>query len=66
MSSEIESIIRSPAEKVIICGEKTLKLPMGILLNNNSDKEVVCIPDGLSTNAATYGMIKIYEYVSKY
>lgn len=61
LSTEIESIIKSAAKKVVIGGKKQLKLPMATLLENNSAKEVVCVSDDIAANAATYGMIKIYE-----
>ncbi|MBQ7901787.1 MAG: 2-dehydro-3-deoxygalactonokinase [Clostridia bacterium] len=62
LCSEINNIIKSDADKVVIGGKNELKLPMEYLIKNNSDKEVVCIDEKTSANAAAYGAIKIYEY----
>ncbi len=63
LSAEIENIIKSAPNKVIIAGKKQLKLPISILLNKNSDKETECVGDDVSEFAATYGMVKIYGHV---
>ena len=65
MCSEINNIIKFNVEKVIMGGKKQLRLPMEYLIRKNSQKEVVAVGDHLSANAATYGIIKIYEYREK-
>ena len=61
LSCEIENIIKSSANKVIIGGKKELKLPMAHILKNNCKKEVVCLDEKTTGFATTTGMIKIYE-----
>ena len=61
LSCEIENIIKSSANKVIIGGKKELKLPMAHILKNNCEKEVVCLDEKTTQFATTFGMIKIYE-----
>ena len=62
LSAEINNIIKSAPNKVVIAGKKQLKQPMSILINKNSDKETECVADDISKFAAAYGMVKIYEY----
>lgn len=59
---EIDNIIKSPVKKVIIGGKRQLRIPIELLLKNNSDKEAVCVDEDTATYAATYGMIKTYEH----
>ncbi len=61
LSSEIENIIKSSVQKVIIGGKKELKLPMAHILENNCKKEILCLGEDETRFATTFGMIKIYE-----
>ena len=62
MCSEINNIIKSDAEKVIIGGKKQLRQSMEYLIKENSGKEVIAVSDNESLNATANGIIKIYEY----
>lgn len=62
---EIENIIKSGAKKVIIGGKTQLKSVMCYLLKEFSKSEVIIVPDNISDNATTFGMVKIYEYSKK-
>lgn len=61
LSPEIESIKKTSAQKVVIGGKKQLKLSISLLLKSNCEKEIICVDDDIAKDAATYGMIKIYE-----
>lgn len=62
LCSEIENIIKSGAKKVIIAGKAKLKDLMCYLLKEFGEGEVISVPDSVSDNATSVGMVKIYEY----
>lgn len=62
LCNEINNIIKSKADKVIIGGKKQLRQPMEYLIKANSQKKVIVVDDHISTNATTYGVVKIFEY----
>lgn len=65
LSQEIENIIRSTAQKVIIGGKMQLKAPMKQLLEANCDKDIITVADEITDNAAAFGAVRIYEYSLK-
>lgn len=62
LQNEVDNIIKSNANKIIIGGKKELKTPTAILVRKNSDKKVVEIPENITAYATAYGAINIYEY----
>lgn len=61
LSAEINNIIKTQKENVVIVGKHPLCIATEILLNACSDKKVARLADERSSHAAVYGMIKIYE-----
>lgn len=61
LSCEIENIIKSPAEKVVIGGKNQLKEPTAILLKINSTKKIEKVSEEIAGNATVYGAVRIYE-----
>ena len=61
LAPEIENIIKSPAERVVVGGKNQLKDPTAILLKTNSTKQIEIVSEEIADNATVYGAIKIYE-----
>ncbi len=61
LAPEINNIINSSANKVIVGGKNELKLPTIMLLKNNSDKLVETVPEKNAELATAYGCVRIYE-----
>ena len=61
LADEIENIINSPCQRVVIGGKNQLKEPTSILLKQNSKKTVCALSEETTDNATVYGAIKIYE-----
>ena len=65
LTGEIQNIIRSAADKVIIGGKSQLKDPTALLLRMNCDKQIETVPDESSDLATAYGCVRIYEASGK-
>lgn len=61
LSSEIENIIKSSANRIVIGGKSQLKEPTALLLKMNSSKQIEKVSNELATNATVYGAVRIYE-----
>ena len=61
LAPEVNNIIKSDAEKVIIGGKKQLKEPTAILVRQNSSKQVETVCEEVTDAATTYGCIRIFE-----
>lgn len=61
LAPEIENIINSNAKKVIICGKEELKTPTAMLVRKYCDKEVREVCADVALNAATIGIVRIFE-----
>ena len=62
LCQEIEYILSIPQEKVIIGGKAQIKMPMEILLKQNSNKEIIALDEEITKTATAKGIIKIFEY----
>lgn len=62
LAAEIDAIIASPIPRVIVGGRAQIKHATVALLKKFSKKETVTVSDERAENAATRGMIRIYEY----
>lgn len=61
LSSEISNIIKSQAQKIIICGKAQLKKATSMLLEKYSPKSVFVADEKMCDNAPSYGAVRIYE-----
>lgn len=62
LMSEVENIIKADVKKVILCGKRELKVPMGMLIVAGSEKCVTIVDDAVTENASAYGVIRLYEH----
>ena len=62
LQSEIDNMIGSEAEKIIVGGKSELRRPISILLSEYSDKEITEVEDDITGHAATYGIIRLFEF----
>ncbi len=62
LQPEIDELINSPAEKIIIAGRKQIKEAIAELLGEITDKAVITVPEEIVKSATFEGMVKIYEY----
>lgn len=62
LSAEIDAIIASPVRRVIVGGRAQIKHATAALLQAFSTQEILTVSDEHAANAATRGMIRIYEY----
>lgn len=62
LCGEITEIIRKNPKSVILGGREQIKNAMCILLENNSDCEIIQIPNERASIASSLGMVKIFEY----
>lgn len=61
---EIQNIIKTSVQKVVISGKKELRSPFSALLSNNTDKEIIEIEDSIADNATALGAMRLYqEYI---
>lgn len=61
LAPEIDNIIKSPAERIVIGGKPQLKEPTFLLLKMNSAKQIEKVSAGIAEHATVYGAIRIYE-----
>ena len=61
LAPEIDNIIKSPAERIVIGGKPQLKEPTFLLLKRNSAKQIEKVSAGIAEHATVYGAIRIYE-----
>lgn len=64
LCGEILEIIKLNPNRVVIGGKKQIKKAMCEILSQNIKCEIVCVSDASADEAATLGMIKIFEYGS--
>lgn len=62
LSDEVEQILRSMPEKIVIGGQRNIKTAMAALLKTVSDFSVEIVSDEDAENAASLGAVEIYEY----
>ena len=62
LHDEIEEVMQYDVKKIVIAGKKQIKEALRILIQNVSEKEVVCVADEVADNANIRGLITIYEY----
>ena len=62
LQGEINEIIKSSENRVVIGGQSQLKRLINTLLTTFSNKEIILMPDEKCECASIYGMIKIFEY----
>jgi 2-dehydro-3-deoxygalactonokinase len=65
LAPEIDNIIHSPAERVVIGGKPQLKEPTAMLLKMNCAKQTETVPEQIAEHATVYGAVRIYEASSK-
>lgn len=61
LAPEIDNIIKSPAERIVVGGKSQLKEPTAILLRRNSAKQIEKVPEEIADFATVYGAVRIYE-----
>lgn len=61
LKDEVEEVIKSKAQKVYIAGRAQIKEAESLLLKRFSDKEIICVPDEISSVATSHGMVEVYE-----
>jgi hypothetical protein len=61
LACEIDNIVKSSAQRVVIGGKNQLKDPTAFLLKQNSDKEILTVSEEEASNATVIGAIMIYE-----
>jgi 2-dehydro-3-deoxygalactonokinase len=61
LACEIDNIVKSLAQRVVIGGKNQLKDPTAFLLKQNSDKEILTVSEEEASNATVIGAIMIYE-----
>lgn len=61
LAPEINNIIKSSVDKIIVGGKRQLKIPITILVQLNSNKTVETVPDEIADNATAYGCVRVYE-----
>lgn len=64
LCAEIENIINQSASKVVIGGNKNIRVAMGKLLRKFSNKEIVVLDDKKVNESTAFGAIRIYEFGS--
>jgi len=62
LASEIDAIVASPLRRVVVGGKAQIKHATAKLLEVFCDKEILTVSDACADNAATRGMVRIYEY----
>ena len=62
LKDEVEQVIKSKADKVYIAGRAQIKEAEALLLKRFSDKEVISVPDEISSVATSYGMAAVFEF----
>lgn len=62
LKDEVEQVILSKAQKVYIAGKAQIKEAEALLLKKFSEKEIICVPDEISSVATSYGMKEVFEY----
>lgn len=62
LCGEIENILKTEVNKVVVAGKSQLREPMAYLLKEFSEKEIITVSDDISNNATAYGMVEIYKY----
>lgn len=61
LAPEIDNIIKSPAERVVIGGKPQLREPTSMLLRMNCAKQTETVPEQVAEHATVYGAVRIYE-----
>lgn len=61
LSAEINNIIKSQAQKVVVCGRAQLKTATALLLEKFSQKSVVVADEKSCENAPSLGAVRVYE-----
>jgi len=61
LACEIDNIVKSSAQRVVIGGKNQLKDPTAFLLKQNSRKEILTVSEEEASNATVIGAIMIYE-----
>ena len=62
LKDEIRAILKKGRRKIVIGGKGEIKRPMSLLLSAFSESEITVLPDELTDEATTRGLIRIYEY----
>ncbi len=62
LNGEIQKILNSPEETVVIGGKNQIRQATAYIINETSDKTVVVLSDESVENSVVFGQIKIYEY----
>lgn len=62
LCGEIEQVAQSSAGKVIIGGKAQIRNAMAVILENVTDKQIVCLDDNAVDMSTSLGMIRVYEY----
>ena len=61
LCDEIRAIMHHPAQKVIIGGQKQMKMALGAILEARSDKDVTLLDDDTVNDAVARGAVRIFE-----
>lgn len=61
LCGEIEQILNSQAEKVIIGGKAQIKNAMAEILKRRTNKEIICLDENTVNNSTSIGAVRIYE-----
>lgn len=62
LCGEILEVIRLNPKRVVIGGKKQIKKAMYEILRCNIKGEIICVSDAAAEEAATVGMVKIFEF----
>lgn len=62
LSGEINAVLKTAANRVVIGGKAQIKAAEALLLKRLSEKEVICVSNEAASAAPAVGAVRIFEY----